>query len=332
MGQVRPIAIIILVGLTKDASPGNSLPHSCGIHYISKCSTFSLVNNQSNKFEMIDEMCVPVISPEKNHGRISIPLFIRDRFNRKDHISITSILKFILEPAISIFKHPEFITNQLDHSKFLPVLTAQEFHFHKSLHNSASIWLQQGGFNRTTLHLHLRQFGRISYMPQYELYSDNQLLISGKHHVVYVDQCSRVPISIPEALKRRLLQSSTERMEFPQRPLNARCQQLRIRPSDLDYNFHTNSAVYFQLVHNIATTLSVEENAFEFFEGDLANYLLKSVKNRFTGETKMGDLLDCYVWQDAQNPLLLHGQLVKQDKVIFFCSMLFYPALQSAKL
>ena len=171
--------------------------------------------------------------------------------------------------------------------------------------------------------------------------NDGVWLGSCKTRFVVIDKITRKPTSVSKSLKDSLQEIvSGDRLEAmsPLRipnssssvtALNVFSHSVRIRPSDMDWNSHTNHNSYIRLCTDVATVASKNGGHFKHFTGDICDYHVRRLRILYAGESSMGDLLLVRVWEKQGVDDTLCFVISKNLKPILHCSMQFFKNTKS---
>ena len=218
-------------------------------------------------------------------------------------------------------------------------MTVAEYHIDNSMYKASSQWRLGGGLNPALLTTKILSAGRstLNMCSKIKLVEGNEELATLHFKMTVVDNKTRKSYSLPEDFKIELAKhKSTERIlgrfQPRERPSWTFSYSQTVRPSDTDFNGHTNQGTYIQLCFDTATVASLEGKIYKNFIGDIALYRVKTMSMWYAGESLMGDVLTCFTWEDENNPSLIHFQVELKGKTVYHNSVGFYPKVLNAKL
>lgn len=111
-----------------------------------------------------------------------------------------------------------------------------------------------------------------------------------------------------------------KKSEIPPVPEDCFTLQTKIRYSDIDWNGHTNVAVYFKICIDCAFA-AVSENKLVGFNGDFNSNTVVYTQSDYIGESFAGDDLIVKCWQDVMNKYCLKFLIFKKEDVINYSIM-----------
>ena len=250
------------------------------------------------------------------------------------------ISKYFQWSRVAAYFSPDFITKDLDiYTAYRPFMTVAEYNIHRAMYSKAEQWNLGGQLTPALLTTKLISAGRSSLdmFSKIETADSNVELATLHFKMTVVDVKTRKSYPLPETFKAQLAKHSSSektlgRFRPRERPLKVFSYSMTVRPSDTDFNGHTNQATYIQLCLDSASVVSLRGNAYINFQGDIAMYNVKTMTMWYAGESLMGDVLTCYTWEDDALPLLLHFQIELKGRTVYHNSISFYPKNISAKL
>ena len=106
------------------------------------------------------------------------------------------------------------------------------------------------------------------------------------------------------------------------KPHNTEFAQYTVRWIDAHVYFHLNQAVYLRICFDALVDIT-RKGSFNTLKGDLARYWVKHFNCHYQMESRPGDVFDIHMWEDSENPMLLHVIIQKESKSIFQFSVEF---------
>ena len=143
----------------------------------------------------------------------------------------------------------------------------------------------------------------------------------------HVDSKTRRPKPLPDYFVQAFKSYQRKSLrENPQHILNipphALSYVLDVRYSDTDFNKHTNNSTYIKLCMDCATVASMKGNL-TYFTGDVCRYNVKTMKLFYWSETRAGDKLTVYLWENKSETDTLNFHIQKNGSACFGMSMQF---------
>ena len=106
-------------------------------------------------------------------------------------------------------------------------------------------------------------------------------------------------------------------------PQNAVTISYMTRHSDADMQFHVNQSQYIKFCCDIGNTVC-QRGGFSHLTGDLSKWKIKRCTNLFLVENLPNQTLDIHVWQNQDNPYMLHFYIEREGTNVFQGMLEFY--------
>ena len=166
--------------------------------------------------------------------------------------------------------------------------------------------------------------------------------------MVFIDRTTRKSKAIPDWIRQDLKQDVNENLlqlrsretdllkeaniplthTIPAKPEGAFHHSIKINPSEIDRNKHTNNTHYIRFCMDCAS-LALWDRKLPNFHGDVALYNVHKAKVLYSRETVLGDVLNVFVWPSEASPLELCFSIQNLGETIFSCIVSFYPLTTS---
>ncbi|ELT98110.1 hypothetical protein CAPTEDRAFT_207772 [Capitella teleta] len=256
-------------------------------------------------------------------------LFDHEDFNRASRISMRRIARYMQWSRMVVYQ-PKFITNDLfkDNTHRL-FATSMEYTMHPPLYEVSADWQRSPCIIPSLISTRLVSTGRstVDLETTISTVDSKQLLASLKCKFTFVDLQTRKSDVLPESFKRAVSKYPTTqglgRFTPVERPPDVFQYSFRVRPSDTDFNKHTNNASYLQWCLDTAS-IAFLEGRLSSFTRDPLYFDVYQMSMWYVGESFMGSLLSCSVWPDQKNLLMLHFVIESKGKILFHCCIEFY--------
>ena len=197
------------------------------------------------------------------------------------------------------------VVSALFEGRLTPVMFAGNTTVDRALYERARIHLPM------TVNYGITEYGKTSFVFTQTLTdnSDGRVLATTLRKVVMMDVTTRKSCDIPHVWVERF--GDDIRNSDPMGPKFVNVPLLRVpetvftssivvQPEDCDFVYHTNQCNYTGYALN-AMAFAVMKGALDGFQGDIANYGVKSVKAIHTGESFPGDELHVDVWSERED-------------------------------
>ncbi len=189
--------------------------------------------------------------------------------------------------------------------------------------------LQEASFPKLEMFLHLGHIGSSSLNSVCCLRDPDtgREFARNTNTVVTVDKSTRKPTKILDWWREKyescVIGNQKLQVAPLQRPSETSNYQVKVPWRDVDGYKHTNYLSYISFSLDAAMD-GLVQGRFAKFHGDIYNYHVKKLQVLYKNETLAGDLLDIGVWENEEDPYLLHFDTRKDDNTVFQCSIEFY--------
>ncbi len=146
---------------------------------------------------------------------------------------------------------------------------------------------------------------------------------------VAVDKTTRKPTQLSDRWRQKYepLVVKNQKFKFQPlfRPTKTSNYEVKVRWEAVGKYKHANYLAYISFCLDAAMEGLVKGRLVKF-HGDIHvySYHVKKLQAMYRKETLAGDVLDVAVWQNTDNPFLLHFDISKNADTVFQCSMEFY--------
>ena len=180
--------------------------------------------------------------------------------------------------------------------------------------------------NPIKVNVNFVNLGKSSYQHYEESVSTitDKLLHTSIINYVYADLITKRPKKLPEnfceLFKRKI---PLEKVVPVTKPFNAYVVPVATSYSNLDIQLHVNQAQYLKFATD-AGNYVCQKNGFTKLKDDLAKWKVKRITNLFLGENLPNEQIDVHVWEDENNPWMLHFYMEKEGKNVFQAMLEYY--------
>ena len=226
--------------------------------------------------------------------------------------------------------HPDFLGTQFTDQFFVFMLIVNLEVSDEFLRQASTKWLNW----RLILGYEMMYFTAHSCIIRLEIIDQESgcLLITSMNKYVYVNvETKRTDLDIPEWVREKTANRLPISMKYDTShsiPANALTSFYTIQHSDLDFNRHTNNAVYLKVCIN-AASVHCRNGSFRNFKDTLYAYDICDTSSFFKKESRVDDNLTVYMWQDEHLDHILHFIVKNNDQTVYLCKVTFIIPMKS---
>ena len=234
--------------------------------------------------------------------------------------------KWMSHMRLHTFRHEGvFLNHAIESEGFRVFLLQSNYHieteFYQKLRCPMIISLEMVSFGEKTL----------IFVQEIIDANSGEILAKIEGKSIRVDMSARKSTTFPQTFIRRYkhLSNVATSIEFLnpsgtiQPPSSFQQYSFTVRPSEIDWNGHVANYIYMIFCLDCVVMSHRNRNGFPRKSGDLSQQLTKSIQCVFLRECRLGDVINCCVWEDPSNANVLHFE-IKRDAIVVYRSRIEY--------
>ncbi|CAH1774403.1 unnamed protein product [Owenia fusiformis] len=250
-------------------------------------------------------------------AQVTIPGLSYDDFDRTGNLSVWKIARLV---EISRAFKADFASIGTDLTKTFMVI-GKQMAINPKFYVNANI-----GLSLTYVKaLNYIGDGSIGCKVEIKDTKTDELYVECQDYFAYVDISARKAAKLPTQYKDKMKIWSTITPTYfltPKRGEHCFTHKLNVTHSDMDVLYHTNQAAYVKYSMDCAE-MARKENFYSLFKDDMGEYHAVSWDASYKGESEVGDQLEVVTWEDTTDANILHFEIDKNGKAIYFSTIKF---------